>query len=73
VQSNSYSPIAGDLVSFTSDNGRIRMCARVMDDAQAHRPAQAGMVWIRETGLSVVGDPWIVEARPENLRLEARQ
>jgi hypothetical protein len=38
------------------------MTARVLDDAQMHRPAREGMAWVRQTGLDV--DPrhaWVTE------------
>jgi hypothetical protein len=74
MQSNRPQP--GDFVGYTSRNGRVRMCARVVDPADMYRAPQTGMVWIRETGLrSAVdfgGERFICEAPIECLTIEAR-
>ena len=36
--------------------------ARILDDADMHRPAREGFVWVRETGLSVDhAEAWVTE------------
>lgn len=54
----------GDLVVCHDVKGFAggRMGARVVSDADMHRPAREGMAWVRETGLDV--DPrmaWVTE------------
>ena len=56
---------AGDLVVCHNAKGfhSGTFGARVLADADMHRPAQDGMVWVRETGLGVTGEAWVTEWR----------
>jgi len=61
----------GDLVGYTSANGRVSMCARVIAAPKGMRPASAGSVWIRENGLRWYGEAFVCEAPVECLTLAA--
>lgn len=41
-------------------------CFRVIE---GYRPAEAGKVWIRETGLACVGEPFVIEWDADKLRV----
>ena len=53
----------GDLVVCHGIKGfrNQRMAARVLSDAEMHRPAQKGMAWVRQTGLDVIGEAFVIE------------
>jgi len=38
-----------------------KMPARVLCGSKMHRPARPGYAWVRETGLSVTGQPFVTE------------
>ena len=44
-----------------------KMPARILSDSDMHRPARDGFVWVRETGLSVTGEPFVIEWPKEKI------
>ena len=44
-----------------------KMPARILSDSDMHRPARDGFVWVRETGLSVTGEPLVIEWPKEKI------
>ena len=44
-----------------------RMTARIVADAEMHRPARDGFVWVRECGLSVTCEPFVTEWAKEKI------
>ena len=53
----------GDLVVCHGIKGfrNQRMAARVLSDAGMPYPAREGFAWVRETGLDVVGEAFVIE------------
>ena len=44
-----------------------KMLARILSDSDMFRPARDGFVWVRETGLSVTGEPFVIEWPKEKI------
>ena len=54
---------AGDLVVCHGIKGfrNQRMSARVLSDAGMPYPARKGFAWVRETGLNLNSEPFVIE------------
>ena len=63
----------GSLVVCLEAKGFRSGCfgARVIKSPFADRGARDGYVWVRETGLGVVGEAWVTEWPLEKIAIEA--